>query len=345
MNRKGNNKLSKPWDHDRGVQVPLLIAICILVLVSFLILLNKDENPSSSPVFNNTLKSPSVIMNPTLETTNGTDFIWQIPDSPKAVLFIAHGCNGEATNFWDKSPTCETCIGLPEERLIVLNALSRNFAVLVISSAGRCWSFGEERVTVKETIQNWVTNQKLEKLPLVGLGASSGGYFISVLAIDMKFSSIVIMIAEGKFSQLDMIKEDYPPSLFIHMPKDEYRKEYIRLNIRMLRGKGVDVEEIECLEFPIEPDYFARRIRGIDMNTSIKLLDLFRDKGFVDGNGYMRKDGRALDLKGALEEGKIELKDKKLIRHVQEEMNLAFGYHEMTSLQSEKMFQWFESHF
>ncbi|RCU28013.1 hypothetical protein DVA81_19915, partial [Acinetobacter baumannii] len=61
---------------------------------------------------------------------NGTDVIWQIPDSPKAVLFLAHGCNGRASNFWDRSLSCPNCVGLPEERLIVFHALTRRFAVL-----------------------------------------------------------------------------------------------------------------------------------------------------------------------------------------------------------------------
>ena len=32
------------------------------------------------------------------------------------------------------------------------------------------------------------------------------------------------------------------------------------------------------------------------------------------------------------------------VHHIQEELNLAFAYHEMTSLQSEQIFNWFESH-
>ncbi|KAL7087254.1 hypothetical protein ACP275_13G056000 [Erythranthe tilingii] len=86
-----------------------------------------------------------VQLDPTVELRNGTDLIWQIPNLPKAVLFLAHGCNGRALNFWDKSCNCPNCIGLPEERLIVLNALARNFVVIAVSSKRVCWSIGEER--------------------------------------------------------------------------------------------------------------------------------------------------------------------------------------------------------
>ncbi|MFS7889090.1 hypothetical protein Hanom_Chr00s000003g01602811 [Helianthus anomalus] len=42
-------------------------------------------------------------LDPTVKILNGTEVIWQIPDSPRSILFIAHGCNGRAANFWDKS--------------------------------------------------------------------------------------------------------------------------------------------------------------------------------------------------------------------------------------------------
>ncbi|GLT37410.1 hypothetical protein SLA2020_117280 [Shorea laevis] len=277
------------------------------------------------------------------EFRNGTDLIWQIPDSPKAVLFLAHGCNGRALNFWDRSPDCPKCVGLPEERLLVLHALLQKFAVLTISSAKRCWTFGEEKLIVEDIIRWWIKRHKLEKLPLVALGASSGGYFVSALAYDLRFSSITLMIAEGVFDQMD-IPNDYPPTLFVHMPKDVYRQQKISEFIEVLRNKGIDVAEIECMDFPLSPTFFADRIPGLDPIVSAKLFDLVRNKGFIDENGYMKRDGRATRWKEALQGSKAVLLDKNLLQHVQEELNLAFSYHEMTSLKSEQIFKWFESH-
>ncbi|KAF8007786.1 hypothetical protein BT93_K1702 [Corymbia citriodora subsp. variegata] len=267
----------------------------------------------------------------------------RIPDSPKAVLFIAHGCNGRAINFWDRSPTCQQCVGLPEERLLVLEGLSRKFAVLTVSSAGRCWTMAEERLIVRDIIRWWVGKNKLEKLPLVALGASSGGYFVSALTTNLRFSSIVLMIAEGMFDRMD-VPEDYPPTLFVHMPKDAVRQQKIDEFMPVLKSKGIDVAAVECVEFPLSASTFADRIPGVDENVSAKLFELFRSKGFVDANGYMKRDGRATHWKKALKENKNILLDRQLVNHVQEELNLAFAYHEMTSLQSEQIFKWFESH-
>ncbi|PIN08341.1 hypothetical protein CDL12_19085 [Handroanthus impetiginosus] len=346
---KPRNRLQRQYGSARSLQfkVPLLLMSLILIVVALVVLFGKngDRSDLMSELLNQKWNSyeSSVQLNPTVEFTNGTDLIWQIPNSPKAVLFLAHGCNGRAANFWDKSPKCRNCFGLPEERLIVLHALARKFAVLAISSKGRCWSLGEERWIVKHIIQSWIDKQMLGKLPTFALGASSGGYFVSVLAMELRFKSIALMIAAGVFSHLDITK-NYPPTIFVHMPKDRARKRKIEKYLVVMREKGIDVAEIKCTEFPLTPHFFANRIPGLDITLSEKLFNCFKENGFIDENGYMRDDGRAIPWKTALEEKGISLPDKSLVNHIQEEMNLAFAYHEMTSLQSKQIFDWFESH-
>ncbi|KAJ0052105.1 hypothetical protein Pint_01439 [Pistacia integerrima] len=339
---------SKAWHGPQKSQLPVFVTSLVLIFVTLILLYSSNHKKPADLSFGllkqkwNSFES-AVKFDPTIEFRNGTDMIWQIPDSPKAVLFLAHGCNGRAVNFWDRSSKCPKCIGLPEERLLVLHALTRKFSVLTISSSRRCWTLREERVIVKDIIQWWVERHKLEKLPLVALGASSGGYFVSALATNLRFSSVTLMIAEGVFDQMD-IPEDYPPTLFVHMPKDSYRQRKIGEYMEVLRNKGIDVAEVECMEFPLSRNFLADRVPGLGQAVSGKLFELFRDKGFIDENGYMRNDGRATHWKEALRESKAIVLDKNLVHHVQEELNLAFAYHEMTSLQSEQIFKWFETH-
>lgn len=346
MWKRGNR--SKAWSgSNRRVLVAVTFATLFLFLLVFLFCNDaKTANTSLGVGLQrqkwNSFES-SVQMHPTVGFRNGTDVIWQIPNSPKAVLFLAHGCDGRAVNFWDRSPECPNCVGLPEERLIALCALAQKFAVLTVSSAGRCWSFGEEIRVVKDIIRWWIEKQGLEQLPLVAMGASSGGYFVSVLATEVKFSSITLMIAEGKFD-LMAVKENYPPTLFVHMPKDVYRRQKIDEFMELLRNKGVDVAEIECMEFPLSPRLLADRIPGLDQSVSAKLFELLRRKGFVNENGYMRNDGRRTRWKEALREDKTSFLDEHLVHPVQEELNLAFAFHEMTSLHTDQIFKWFESH-
>ncbi|XP_057763744.1 uncharacterized protein LOC130985018 [Salvia miltiorrhiza] len=345
----GGNRLLK---HSRGtkkIQSPVFIALLILVIVALVFFFgNNGDRSSLMPDLDNQKWNSFdslVRLDPSVELRNGTDLIWQIPDSdsPKGILFLAHGCSGRAANFWDKSPKCLHCVGLPEERLIVLHALARGFAVFAISSKGVCWSLGEERLIVRSMIRWWISEQKMEKLPVYAMGASSGGYFVSALAAEFHFRAIALMIAEGVFSHLDITKK-YPATLFVHMPKDEKRSRKIEKYLVVMREKGIDVAEVKCVEFPLTPQFFANRIPGLSPNLSVKLFDVFQDKGFIDENGYMRDDGRVIPWKTAIEERNIFLPKKALVNHIQEEMNLAFAYHEMTSLQSQEILDWFESH-
>ncbi|KAG4382193.1 hypothetical protein GLYMA_14G027500v4 [Glycine max] len=341
----------KPWSGAQNcrVSVFLMFFTLVLMLVVFLLVFRYDSD-GANPILAYELPKQKwnsfdslVHLHPTKEFRNETDLIWQVPESPKGVLFLAHGCNGRAINFWDKSPKCPDCIGLPEERLLVLHGLAQGFAVITISSAQRCWTFGKEVLVVKDIIEWWIGRKKLEKLPLVALGASSGGYFVSVLATAMKFSSTVLMIAEGMFEQID-VKGDYPPTLFVHMPKDLYRQQKIDEYVEVLKDKGIDVGVVECLEFPLSPSTLADRIPGLDQALSRNLFEFFQEKGFIDKNGYMRKDGRQIKWKKAFEEKKALLLDKNLVPHIQEELNLAFAYHEMTSVHSDQIFKWLETH-
>ncbi|KAK8529956.1 hypothetical protein V6N13_102845 [Hibiscus sabdariffa] len=150
---------------------PIVVLVLFLVSVSValrLVFQKIDEKPWNR--FGSLVR-----FDPRREFRNGTDLIWQIPDSLKAVLFLAHGCGLRAVDFWDRSSKCPECVGLPEDRLLVLHALDRKFAVLTVSSAGECWTFEKERLVVEDIITWWVKRHNLGKLPLVALGASSVG--------------------------------------------------------------------------------------------------------------------------------------------------------------------------
>ena len=81
----------------------------------------------------------------TREEILGTEAVWQTPPgTAKGLLFLAHGCNHGAIDFWPQSAACTQCIGLPEEVRITKETLRAGWAVIAISSAdrdgSRCWS-------------------------------------------------------------------------------------------------------------------------------------------------------------------------------------------------------------
>lgn len=323
-----------------------MITLVFAPAIMFVLWSPKGGNSRSSPSLDETWNSIRHVVqfSPTVEYINGSEVIWQIPKSAKSVLFIAHGCHGRAVNFWDRSPNCLNCIGLPEERLLVLHALARQYAVITISSSMECWSFLKDKEKVKSILKWWLKEKKLLGLPVVALGASSGGYFISALATEFHFYSLTIMISEGMFKVMEA-QTKYPPTLFVHMPNDVRRMELVAETMEMLKGKGVHVAEVKCPEFPLTPTFLSDRIPGLDERTSIRIFEVFKETGIINENNYMTRDGRSISWQKPLRRRKV-ISDAKneWEGHIQEELNLAYGYHEMTSLQSEQIFDWFDSH-
>ncbi|XP_062206855.1 uncharacterized protein LOC133908732 [Phragmites australis] len=287
------------------------------------------------------------LFSPMVESIDGLRAIWELPAAApaRAVLFVAHGCRCRPENFWPPSPRCPGCVGLPEDVAITARALRRRFAVLAVASAGECWSLGWEVNAAKRTIRSWAAKNGLEGHPVVALGASSGGYFVSKLAAKMSLAAVVIMIAEGAFGgSAGAPPMIYPPAMFIHMPKDRRRAALVERNSKMLMKNGVEVRELRSLEVPLTPTLLSDRISGLDRRLSERIWTAFKEEGFVDEKGYMKEDGRATPWKDALVKSGLGEEVSPWVDHIQEELNLAYGYHEMTSLHADEMFNWIEGH-
>lgn len=217
--------------------------------------------------------------------------------------------------------------------------------MLAVASAGECWSPGKEVDVARRVIRSWAAKNGLEGLPVVALGASSGGYFVSRLAVKMSLAAVVIMIAEGAFgSSAGALPAVYPPAMFIHMPKDKRRAALVDKNSKMLMKNGVEVKELQSLELPLTPTLLSERIPGLDRGLSERIWTVFREEAFVDDKGYMKQDGRETPWKDALVKRGLWEEVSALADHIQEELNLAYGYHEMTSLHADEMFDWVDKH-
>jgi len=120
------------------------------------------------------------------EAYEGTELVYQIPEVPRAVLLVAHGCSHSATDWWPKSKKCPKCIGLPVEVNIVSEGLRRNFIVLAMSSTNRnhkCWTPQDIKPVTKAINHLYERYLNLDySAPLYLLGASSGGTFVGQFA-------------------------------------------------------------------------------------------------------------------------------------------------------------------
>jgi len=203
---------------------------------------------------------------------------------------------------------------------------------------------------VKFVLESWIDRLGLVELPLLGLGASSGGYFVSRFAKVMKFDAIVVMIAEGSFRNVRNFS--YPPVLFVHMVKDETRVARIREIIPVLREAGVQADEIQCKEVNITDNFFSKRIPYVDLEMSVRLGEILERSGYLDGRRFLKVDSRSLKLKQDMRSSKdgqelldsLSRRSENWEHHIREELNLAFAFHEFTSLPTRRIIAWFESH-
>ncbi|RLM79271.1 uncharacterized protein C2845_PM12G07550 [Panicum miliaceum] len=291
----------------------LIASTCALLLLATALLLpGAPPAPplTTSAAADSDAAAAAVRLDARVTRRSGNEVLWQLPppSTPlRAALFAAPGCTIRATDFFDASPGCPRC------------------------SCPRCWSLdagggeeGSELAAVESIIKWWTTEEfpQLAGLPLVGIGASSGGYFLSALAARVRFSSVVVMIAEGVYGAM----ADIPAGL------------------GKLKAKRVDVREIRCDEFAVSAEFLAERVPGLTRAVADALVDVLRRKGFVDEKGFLKKDGRSTPWKKAAEEAKVLPEGFNLERHVNEELNVAYAYHEFTSLKNTEIFEWFESH-
>ncbi|KAG0562442.1 hypothetical protein KC19_9G146600 [Ceratodon purpureus] len=288
----------------------------------------------------------SRILNPTYRDwlqDPGTNYVYQIPASPIGVLFLAHGCGRSALVYWDAHSGCPSCRGLPEERAFVISAIEHRFAVIAISSTGVCWNLDDDQENVVRILDDWIGQHGLHELPVVALGSSTGGWFVSRIAgYRVRFEAIVLVVAEGRFGGRVNVTERYPPVMFVHMVKDVVRARRIRADMEELQRGGVEVAEVECGEVPISDGYFAVRIPVVDVVTSKKIVAALVANGSLTSRRVMKQDARWFDWSLVLEER--NLLPPQLREHVEQELNVAFAFHEFSSHPGPEILQWLGLH-
>lgn len=204
-------------------------------------------------------------------------------------------------------------------------------------------SSSEDVRDVSKVLKSWRETHKLEGVPAVALGASSGGYFISCLAHATKFQALVIIISSGvpnAFIQNGDIEGAYPPSLFVHMPKDGITARRVAHNMQVLQSAGVHTAEIKCKEMKLDEHFFSRRMTSITPRLSQEMFKALQESGEINGEGYLLPVFRD-EWQDELQSRKL-IRDESLIPELKEELHLAFGWHEMTSEFAEEMMDWFE---
>ena len=278
----------------------------------------------------------------------GVEAMWQVPSgAPHSILFLAHGCNHQGTDFWHASAVCNKCLGLPEEVRIVKAALAANFAVIAVTSIDRdsgCWTFEADAPRVRDAIAAFRTAAGLPgSLPIVALGASSGGAFALQLPAVVPCMAVVSQIMA---IPPNMLPATMPPTLFVHMPRDQRTASYVHKDVRKLRQAGVAAHELQVHAQRPSKEFFLERIERLTPAAAASLHAALDKAGLLDKHGFLRDDPRRSDWRGAIRSSAglaQQLLGDSLVGDasaISEALNVAWAMHEIVSDPMEATIRW-----
>ncbi|CAK9077627.1 unnamed protein product [Durusdinium trenchii] len=294
-------------------------------------------------------------LHPRYERVDGdVETLWQRPEGPvKGLFFIAHGCNHQAPDvFTEVTETGETfkecassifgkCLGLPEEVALRHYALSRGYVVMAVSGGdGRqsCWSAGDlERVAA--AVAHVRKEEKLSEMPLLAMGASSGGAFVGLLpSLDASsgIGKLACIVPEIMGVNTDV--NEHVPTLFIHMPRDSHTAHAV---------KDLTVRKVRTGELRAEPQKVSAQFltKCLKEDQAQRLSKAFQEQHLVDSQGFLREDPRhrrwiataesvlGFDAPDSL------VADESCLAEV---MNVAWAKHEFTAQFAEEIFDFCE---
>jgi zinc transporter 2 len=282
-------------------------------------------------------------------TFNGENIEWvweQRPNSvTRGIVFLAHGCNHHSTDFWPSTVSCDKCIGLPEEQQIVSSLLNNNMLVFAMSSYHNCWDIALDLPRLHYVLQIIFESHKMSASdsPLFCLGASSGGKFCGELPLfnfPYRFNGVIVQISSISVSPSmfnDENEKRYPPSLWMHMTKDTHLTSHLKSVIALLKHYNNIVKIISIPSFPITPTYFSTKIPHISIDASNQLYLALLNNNYLDSNNYLIQDPRTSNWRNVVR----SVSNEKLLGYhdslvadrspISEVLNVAWGYHEITS--------------
>ncbi|XP_002986311.2 uncharacterized protein LOC9648880 [Selaginella moellendorffii] len=321
--------------------------------------MEEERTPSPPPVVIFTSSSSShsrqdhwASSAPTHELLEGVELVWQIPSSPpRAILFIAHPGCGSPGDFFPPHRDCARCKGLPEHSAITQRAIAARYAVVAIKSAKDYWQTwpleaSQDAFNVERIVDSWKNRHGMANLPLVALGCASGGSFVSALALRIEFAALVIMISHGVTRAFQRATNRYPPTLFVHMPKDSLTAAKIEREIRALQSKGIPTEEIACLDFPVTSEIF----RGLlSSHGASKLFAALVIHGVINGEGFVTSAMQTSEIRELLQRADIfgeadEDEREMVVESVNCLIRVAEARHAVTARKCSEIFDWLEQY-
>ncbi|KAL4536941.1 hypothetical protein Ndes2526A_g06440 [Nannochloris sp. 'desiccata'] len=356
-----NPRSATDWRLSR--QSAIIGAISLLILHTIF-----KQSPQQKP--------RGITIYPQFKHLYNHDVYWELPTKspPLGVLIFLHGCNHAAGDVFPQSTRCPKCLGLPEEqRTRKLAVNHHSLAVVAISSLqatheGKgCWdpqhgtTPGQDDLSsVAAIIENLIADHEpqLQKLPIYALGVSSGGSLALLLPKVMQLAGICSQIMAIYPQELESVlntstrlqqKErhfKYPPTIFMHMPRDIHTASYVKQDVAALQSAHIPVEVAETAARPLTSNFLTLHSDGqISHNLAIGIVGALQLHNLLDTKGFLVNDprksrGEWVKAVEPVTENFLSLEpDKSPLMTL---MNVAFAGHEIITSGLDSALKWLE---
>lgn len=283
-------------------------------------------------------------------SVGGLDVVVRVPRAtpPTGVLLVLHGCSHGAYD-WASPSECDGCVGLPEEMTIARHAAEAGLVLAAPSSSNRerkCWRPGDDGPRLVHVVES--LTQQHPGVPLFVFGASSGGAMALVLPRYVPdINAIVAQIMALPSSALSTVIESlsgkkYPPTLFLHMARDEHTSARVDENKKVLSENGVPVHSLTLSPAKVTAKYIGAKL-GIPSTAAQIIVARLTSAGVLTDEGELVEDPRMSDWRDAVH-GLTELGGDTLVPDsspLSEVLNVAWAMHEIFSDADDAMFKWF----
>jgi hypothetical protein len=190
-------------------------------------------------------------------------------------------------------------------------------------------------------------------VPIHLLGASSGGSYVGMMAMNMprfgfKVSSICVQIMALRLdSPNSKLHSHIPPTLFVHMIRDQHIAIMIHDSIVKLQHENIPVQEYQCKSKPINKTFFNDHGKVLSLEDSNKLHTSLLEYGYIDKNNYeLIDDPRQSNWRDIVKKILPKNEDSLIsdLSPLSELMNVAYGQHEITDEYLNEIFIFFNKY-
>ncbi len=212
-----------------------------------------------------------------------------------------------------------------------------------------------------DALEALLAREHVAALPRFALGASSGGAFVALLPFHARtrFAALCIQIMGVPPDMLTAPLPDgagagassnaaYPPSLWVHMPRDGRIASVVRADVDALRQAGAVAEEIRIEPQAVTPTFLSDRVRGVSPDASAAAREALRAAGLLNGTGFLLSDPRRSEWRHALRNvTRPALANDTLAPDaspIAEELNVAWAAHELTADAMNETLAFFSAH-